>query len=101
MSRNGNGAERPPAKGKDEAMNAKEAAAVNGFARRVYNNEGLCQLFALREPEFIFVRVDENDEIFFQQIPSTPALLDLNDWEPCPEELPKRCRGPRGRKRAA
>jgi hypothetical protein len=80
-------------------MNAKEAAAANGFARR-YTDQGFVQLFALRYPEFYVVRVDENDEPRFQQIPITPALLDLNDWEPCPEES-KRCRVPRGRKRAA
>jgi hypothetical protein len=83
-------------------MNAKEAAAVNGTAYR--HDERFAQFFSLLYPESVFLQVDvwaENDEPRFQQAPSTPALLDLNDWEPALEELPKRCRVPRGRRRRA
>jgi hypothetical protein len=90
-------------------MTAKEAAAANGPNGVAYRyDEGrvqsFVQFFSLLYPESIFLQVDEwgeNDDPRFQQMPSTPALLDLNDWKPFLEELPKRCRGPRGRKRAA
>ncbi len=85
-------------------MTAKEAAAANEASYR-HDAEGFAQFFSLLYPEYIFLQVDEwgeDDEPRFQQIPSTPALLDLNDWKPALEELPKRCRGPRRkRKRAA